>query len=144
MFGLKIFVRVQTFRRVPHVLPRNFCHPASHIPILLLSASKVVCRTPFLVWRVNTTWKCFKWLDIRSCQTKLASPQWNLEVWDKEILSETDTTQWNVWAESLLPSALSTKDGAQPCLIRTVDYNWPIWQQSYLIKMDHYVQEMCK
>ena len=28
MFKLKIFVRVQTFRRVPPVLPRNFCHPA--------------------------------------------------------------------------------------------------------------------
>ena len=27
MFGLKIFVRVQTFWRVPPVLPRNFCHP---------------------------------------------------------------------------------------------------------------------
>ena len=27
MFGLKIFVRVQTFRRVPPVLPCNFCHP---------------------------------------------------------------------------------------------------------------------
>ena len=27
MFGLKIFVRVQTFRRGPPVLPRNFCHP---------------------------------------------------------------------------------------------------------------------
>ena len=27
MFWLKIFVRVQTFRRVPPVLPRNFCHP---------------------------------------------------------------------------------------------------------------------
>ena len=27
MFRLKIFVRVQTFRRVPPVLPRNFCHP---------------------------------------------------------------------------------------------------------------------
>ena len=31
MFGLKIFVRVQTFRRVPPVLPRNFCHPDSYI-----------------------------------------------------------------------------------------------------------------
>ena len=30
MFGLKIFVRVQTFRRVPPVLPCNFCHPAWH------------------------------------------------------------------------------------------------------------------
>ena len=29
MFGLKIFVWVQTFRRVPPVLPRNFCHPES-------------------------------------------------------------------------------------------------------------------
>ena len=29
MFGLKIFVRVQTFR--PPVLPRNFCHPALSI-----------------------------------------------------------------------------------------------------------------
>ena len=29
MFGLRIFVRVQIFRRVPPVLPRNFCHPAS-------------------------------------------------------------------------------------------------------------------
>ena len=29
MFGLKIFVRVQTFRQVPPVLPCNFCHPAS-------------------------------------------------------------------------------------------------------------------
>ena len=27
MFRLKIFVRVQTFRRVPPALPRNFCHP---------------------------------------------------------------------------------------------------------------------
>ena len=27
MFGLKIFVRVQTFWRLPPVLPRNFCHP---------------------------------------------------------------------------------------------------------------------
>ena len=26
---LKIFVRVQTFWRVPPVLPRNFCHPAA-------------------------------------------------------------------------------------------------------------------
>ena len=31
MFGLKIFVRVQTFRRVPPVLPCNFCHPALDI-----------------------------------------------------------------------------------------------------------------
>ena len=29
MFGLKIFVRVQTFRQVPPVPPNNFCHPAS-------------------------------------------------------------------------------------------------------------------
>ena len=28
MFGLKIFVRVQTFRRAPPVPPHNFCHPA--------------------------------------------------------------------------------------------------------------------
>ena len=28
MFGLEIFVRVQTFRRVPPVLPCSFCHPA--------------------------------------------------------------------------------------------------------------------
>ena len=27
MFGLKIFVRVQTFGRGPPVLPCNFCHP---------------------------------------------------------------------------------------------------------------------
>ena len=27
MFGLKTFVQIQTFRRVPPVLPRNFCHP---------------------------------------------------------------------------------------------------------------------
>ena len=33
MFGLEIFVRVQTFRRVPPVLPRNFCHPAQHLTI---------------------------------------------------------------------------------------------------------------
>ena len=31
MFGLKIFVQVQTFRRVPPVLPCNFCHPVSDI-----------------------------------------------------------------------------------------------------------------
>ena len=29
MFRLKIFVRVQTFRRVPPVLPCNFCHPGN-------------------------------------------------------------------------------------------------------------------
>ena len=28
MFGLKIFVQVQTFRRVPPVLPCNSCHRA--------------------------------------------------------------------------------------------------------------------
>ena len=34
MLGLKIFVRVQTFRRVPPVLPCNFCHPAiSYFPL---------------------------------------------------------------------------------------------------------------
>ena len=27
MLGLKVFVRVQTFRRAPPVLPCNFCHP---------------------------------------------------------------------------------------------------------------------
>ena len=32
MFGLKIFVRVQTFRRMPPVLPRNFCHPDWQVP----------------------------------------------------------------------------------------------------------------
>ena len=34
MFGLKIFVRVQTFRRVPPVLPCNFCHPVHHHHLL--------------------------------------------------------------------------------------------------------------
>ena len=29
MFGLKMFVQVQTFWWVPPVLPRNFCHPGS-------------------------------------------------------------------------------------------------------------------
>ena len=29
MFGLKIFIRVQTFWRGPPVPPRNFCHPGS-------------------------------------------------------------------------------------------------------------------
>ena len=29
MFGFKIFVRVQTFWRVPTVLPCNFCHPGT-------------------------------------------------------------------------------------------------------------------
>ena len=28
MFWPKIFVRVQTFQRVPPLLPRNFCQPA--------------------------------------------------------------------------------------------------------------------
>ena len=31
MFGLKIFVRVQTFRRGPPVPPHNFCHPGCFI-----------------------------------------------------------------------------------------------------------------
>ena len=31
MFGLKTFVRVQTFRRVPPVLPCNFCHPDPYL-----------------------------------------------------------------------------------------------------------------
>ena len=34
MFGLKISVRVQTFRRVPPVLPRNFCHPATYVDVV--------------------------------------------------------------------------------------------------------------
>ena len=29
MFGLQILVKVQTFQRVPPVLPCNFCHPAN-------------------------------------------------------------------------------------------------------------------
>ena len=36
MFRLKIFVRVQTFRRVPPVLPRNFCHPVWRIITVLI------------------------------------------------------------------------------------------------------------
>ena len=34
MFGLKIFVRVQTFRRVPPVLPCNSCHPGPYNNLL--------------------------------------------------------------------------------------------------------------
>ena len=30
MFGLKIFVRIQTFRRGLPVPPQNFCHPGTH------------------------------------------------------------------------------------------------------------------
>ena len=37
MFGLKIFVQVQTFRRVPPVLPRNFCHPEPEQDVIGLS-----------------------------------------------------------------------------------------------------------
>ena len=37
MFGLKIFVRVQTFRWVPPVLPRNFCHPD-------VSTNEIICH----------------------------------------------------------------------------------------------------
>ena len=36
MFGLKIFVRVQTFRRVSPVLPCNFCHPGWRHELLLV------------------------------------------------------------------------------------------------------------
>ena len=36
MFGLKIFARVQTFRRVPPVLPRNFCQPVLLIMVLVV------------------------------------------------------------------------------------------------------------
>ena len=43
MFGLKIFVRVQTFRRVPPVLPRNFCHPGRGCYIVL-DYSPVQCH----------------------------------------------------------------------------------------------------
>ena len=35
MFGHKIFVRVQTFWRVPPVLPCNLCHPGAAIYVLV-------------------------------------------------------------------------------------------------------------
>ena len=46
MFGLKIFVRVQTFRRGPPVLPRNFCHPDSQSTSSQYSYQQAVLLMP--------------------------------------------------------------------------------------------------
>ena len=35
MFGLKTFVRVQTFQRGPSMPPHNFCHPALKLPLFI-------------------------------------------------------------------------------------------------------------
>ena len=50
MFGLKIFVRVQTFWQVPLVLPCNFCHPANYAAVCLstsLNAIVLLCLVAF-------------------------------------------------------------------------------------------------
>ena len=43
MLGLKIFVRVQTFRRGPPVLPCNFCHPVTKNVIFNGGESTLKC-----------------------------------------------------------------------------------------------------
>ena len=65
MFGLKIFVQVQTFRRGPPVPPHNFCHPAlSQCNVLqdddFFLPWSIVCYTwphPPLPRAWNTSWK---------------------------------------------------------------------------------------
>ena len=52
MFGLKIFVRVQTFRRVPPVLPCNFCHPDCRY-VLFLVQSLLLCLWNFIASRLS-------------------------------------------------------------------------------------------
>ena len=52
MFGLKIFVRVQTFRRVPPVLPCNFCHPDCRY-VLFLVQSFLLCLWNFIASRLS-------------------------------------------------------------------------------------------
>ena len=44
MFGLKIFVRVQTFRRVSPVLPCNFCHPGADGVVFFLGHPVSKCE----------------------------------------------------------------------------------------------------
>ena len=46
MFRIKIFIWVQTFRRVPPVLPRNFCHPEEKnnlFPVVMSFVSLFLC-----------------------------------------------------------------------------------------------------
>ena len=49
MFGLNIFVRVQTFRRGPPVPPRNFCHPGTGKPETI--------RMYFFTFNILQKWK---------------------------------------------------------------------------------------
>ena len=67
MFGLKIFVRVQTFRRVPPVLPCNFCHPVSrqggaqcgpHRPQQQKYNNGQIWRRPFCLYLLQCPWLC--------------------------------------------------------------------------------------
>ena len=54
MFGLKIFVRVQTFRRVPPVLPRNFCHPDKDKDKQQTSQKLLMLSSPLSDWHSPT------------------------------------------------------------------------------------------
>ena len=69
MFRLKIFVRVQTFGRVPPMLPRNFCHPGGKQFFKDLNLEKNVYALSIkLIHKINGL---FSLLDFISVQTEL-------------------------------------------------------------------------
>ena len=53
MFRLKIFVRVQTFRRGPPVPPHNFCHPEVEEPIFGRLGVRGCTIIPALPWPIS-------------------------------------------------------------------------------------------
>ena len=58
MFGLKIFVRVQTFWRVPPVLPCNFCHPAGMWRLPTQNLLRLLLLLMYMLGNMLTTVLC--------------------------------------------------------------------------------------
>ena len=64
MFRLQIFVWVQTFRRVPPLLPCNFCHPATCYNILQwYMAWMMLITTVMIVIMVKICQNRYSWLN---------------------------------------------------------------------------------
>ena len=89
MFGLKIFVRVQTFRRGPPVLPYNFCNPVRWITPWILSfqiscvtANITIYRRPLVKYDIRRKWFQQKWfLERNNVKSYILCKS----IWDKEF-----------------------------------------------------------
>ena len=82
MFGLKISVWVQTFRRVSPVLPCNFCHPAKRYHFLvcpwplIIQLESTSTRSSSICWKFQTA---LGWASLPALRYKFDKYRLNFE-----------------------------------------------------------------